>query len=1063
MLPNTDRQWEEGYLKQTLQVIGKNLENYRRETARMQADIDEMLEHYHDNDAEVWTILNNTITLNEHMKMALSRNERAVEKPYFGRIIFRDETLGVEESLYIGKGGISRDTTHQMVIDWRAPVANAYYENGLGKCSYQAPDGKPIPIDLKLKRTYEIADGRLTDYFDTEVVATDELLMKYLSRNKQAVLGEIVATIQKEQNEIIRKSPFHNMIVQGVAGSGKTTVAMHRISFILYNYQERFRPEDFYIVGSNRILLNYITGVLPDLDVHGVRQMTMEQLFVRLLYEDWDDKKYRIKPTGGSAEAVKGTSRWFHELTAFIRRLEQSAISQETVTLNPRQFVEGLENGKNGVYDRRLQDRENGISPKLVELLSGDAVKRYVSQNPEVSIQSKINMLNERLLSKVHDEFLGKGVKYTEAEKKAILKEYRGFYGKRTWKQSIFSLYEEFLRDQQQKGCQASIPTDSFDVYDLAALALLYKLVKETEIISEAHHIVIDEAQDFGMMAYLTLNTCIRDCTYTIMGDVSQNIHFGYGLSDWEELRRLLLTDSADCFGLLRKSYRNTVEISDYATAILRHGDFSVYPAEPIIRHGSPVLVRSLSAPPKTDPLDFYAGEAAKVCRGYQEKGYGTIAVICRGADAAASVSRALAKHIDIVEGELENMDFGNGIMVLPVEYTKGLEFDAVLIWNPSREDYPLDNGHARLLYVAATRALHELCILHWDRLTGLITEPVLNTDMSQLPGAAPDTEKGKERERAKTPIPQRQRLEAAAPIRPSRPVIHTARTTATAVSSSGGALVQSYSGRQNSGKAPARTGAAGAGAAVSCASGFGDMPSTEQLRPAGHSRINQSIKWVSKQEDGLYLQSQYGTLRLSPVSGNILRITFSRNSRILDGTHPAIAIRSVSRDWKFRDSARTAEYGSRELLLVIDKVSGSIQFLSGDRQLLVSEHRQESRQLEGSRSWLYLDWQKKEQLFALGPAGQSGLALKNTAKIISSAVCGKRPDDGGQTLPLLISDRGYGIIPATAGQCIFCDLPSYGSYLSMEAASGQMDYYFLSARQQTGILNAYAYLCGLL
>lgn len=239
---NTDRQWEEQYLRQTLQIVEHNLENYGQETKRMQAEIDEMLEHYHDNDVELWTLLNNTITLNEHMKMALARNEKAKKKPYFGRIIFWDDTLGIEESLYIGKGGISQDSTHQIVVDWRAPVANAYYENGLGKCSYLAPDGKKLPIDLKLKRTYEIDEGRLIGYFDTEVVANDDLLMKYLSKNKQAVLGEIVATIQKEQNEIIRKSPYHNIIVQGVAGSGKTTVAMHRISYILYNYQERFRP-----------------------------------------------------------------------------------------------------------------------------------------------------------------------------------------------------------------------------------------------------------------------------------------------------------------------------------------------------------------------------------------------------------------------------------------------------------------------------------------------------------------------------------------------------------------------------------------------------------------------------------------------------------------------------------------------------------------------------------------------------------------------------------------------------------------------------------------------------
>ena len=240
---------EEAYLAKTLSVVRSNVENYRKEASRMQDDIDEMLAHYHDNDTEVLTILTNTVTLHDHMKRALLRNEKALIKPYFGRIIFQDEKLRKKESIYIGKGGISLDTTHWMVVDWRAPVANVYYENGLGKCSYSAPDDVQIPIDLELKRTYEIENGKLLDFFDTEVIANDDLLTKYLAKNKQAVLGEIIATIQKEQNEIIRKSPYHNMIVQGVAGSGKTTVAMHRISFILYNYADRFKPDDFYKIG----------------------------------------------------------------------------------------------------------------------------------------------------------------------------------------------------------------------------------------------------------------------------------------------------------------------------------------------------------------------------------------------------------------------------------------------------------------------------------------------------------------------------------------------------------------------------------------------------------------------------------------------------------------------------------------------------------------------------------------------------------------------------------------------------------------------------------------------
>lgn len=1035
-MKHTDRESEEQYLKETLKVIEDNLANYSREVTRMQAEIDEMLEHYHDNDVELWTILNNTITLNDHMKRNLLRNERAKQKPYFGRIIFHDETLDKEESLYIGKGGISKYNTNWMVVDWRAPVANAYYENGLGKCSYEAPGGKVLPIDLQLKRTFEIEEGKLLDYFDTEVIANDDLLMKYLSRNKEAVLGEIVATIQKEQNEIIRKSPYHNVIVQGVAGSGKTTVAMHRISFILYNYQERFRPEDFYIVGSNRILLNYITGVLPDLDVYGVRQMTMEQLFIRLLYEDWDDKKYSVRSVSGVKNIIKGTEQWYLDLEAFIRKLEWDTIRRESVLLNPRQFVEGLQNGKNGVYDRREEDRKAGIQPKLIQLVDGAAVERYITQNPSVSVQSKINMLNERLLVKVKDEFLGKGVKYTEEERKAIVKAYRGYYGGTQWRKPIYELYTDFLMSQKNKGIDVDVPTDSFDVYDLAALALLYKLVKETEVISEAHHIVIDEAQDFGMMAYRVLYTCIKDCTYTVMGDVSQNIHFGYGLGDWEALRRLLLSDPMDSFGLLQKSYRNTVEISDFATNILKHGSFSIYPVEPIIRHGKKVEAEEQKGISDT----AFAKRAAEILSNWQKDGYDTIAVVCRDKEAAQATAKLLSQHINILDSDLEKVNFGSGILVLPVEYTKGLEFDAVLIWNPTREDYPSDDGDAKLLYVAATRALHELHVLYRDSLTGLIADPV--------------PEKKFNAEKAQKDLHTVHASDTVSPVRSNAPnnssetkVKPRVKVTPRVIIATNPAVaeaqpLQTPKKETTLEKAPQ---------ALPTGCQFGDMPVTEKLRPAGHAKINLSVRWVSKQTDGLYLQSQYGTLRIIPVSGNIIRMTFAKGTKLTDGIHPLISACRVEKSWKYRDAGKIIEFTTGEVNIRVDKLSGAVSYLDTKGIVLLNERKQESRILETDRNFLYLDWQKGEQLFAMGPAGQGGLKIRGSAYYISK----------DHELPFLLSDKGYGILPASSGKVICCDVPAYGSYLSMED-HGQQDYYFIAGKQQN-IMNAYSYLCGTL
>lgn len=697
MTDQEDRFREETYLKDCIRVIRRNIEAYEKEIKIMDADIEDMYDRYRHDDPEIFTELSNTITMNNNMKTALHKNQKALKKPYFGRIDIK-EAGRKPETFYVGKGGVMNGTTEILVVDWRAPIANVYYENGLGECTYIAPGNTQYTVDLQRKRTYEIEEDRLIDYYDSEVVANDELLTKYLAKNKEAVLGEIIATIQKEQNDIIRKSPFRSMIVQGVAGSGKTTVAMHRISYIMYNYSDDFKPEDFYIIGSNRILLNYITGVLPDLDVYGIRQMTMEQLFVRLLYEDWNEKKYQIVPCDEHS-FWKGTLNWFRDLIEFCRRLEEAVIPKDDIYL------------------------------KDEILYSSEQIKGYIRDNPTISIQGKIDALNVRALNKLKNEITGRDITYEPDEKKILIKEYTRRFGPKKWKRSIYELYDDFLTGQERAGyrdaaaCKAMTAEKKFDVYDLAALAYLYKRVKETDPIREASHIVVDEAQDFGMMAYAVLKYCIPLCTWTIMGDVSQNIHFGFGLNDWEDLKELILTDRNDYFAVLSKSYRNTVEISDFAQKILKHGSFSSYPIEPIIRHGNAVSLNACGG--EEDMLK----SAVRILKTWQKDGYDTIAVVLRNEAEAADTAKKLGARIPIEESDLEKAEFKNGIMVLPVGYTKGLEFDAVLIYNPTREDYPEDDGHAKLLYVAATRALHELAVVHMGDVTELFGELLGNPE----------------------------------------------------------------------------------------------------------------------------------------------------------------------------------------------------------------------------------------------------------------------------------------------------------------------------------------------
>lgn len=974
-VPGLSREAEEAQLAAIIRIAQENLEKAESSGKQLSDELHELMETYGTKDKEALSLFHNTQSQLRENQRDLFRCRKARTKPYFGRIDFKDPRIPRAESYYVGRVGISENGADPIVIDWRAPIASVYYENNMGHCSYTVKGEGTCEIDLKRKRTYEIANDRLIDFFDSDVVANDELLTRYLARNKNAVLGEIIATIQQEQNVVIRRSPKMNLIVQGAAGSGKTTVAMHRISYILYNYEDDFRPEDFYIIGSNRILLNYITGVLPDLDVYGAFQMTMEQLFVRLLYEDWDPGLHHIRQDSQKDPAcrIKGSYEWFHDLEQFCRDFEAARIPCENICL------------------------ENGVL-----LLSKSSIRNCLENNPDVSMQGKIGMLNAALHAKLENEVTGKSVTYPPDIRKELFRKYRRHFGRDIWKGSVFQVYEEFLQKQRENGKCAASPGNDFDLYDLAALAYIYKRIKETDGIREASHVIIDEAQDFGMMAYGALAYCLRGCTFTIMGDVSQNIHYGYGLNDWEDLKKLLLRGVSGSFCVLSKSYRNTVEISDFAVRILKHGSFPVYPTDPINRHGTPVSIKECK-----DSTSMIR-ETVRAIRKWQAEGRETIAVICRDEQASAAVSRDLGRILPIADSDPETAEFTEGVMVLPIEYTKGLEFDAVVLFDPSSENYPAEDRYVKLLYVAATRALHELTVIHSGDLTDLIAGPVPEEKQLRLI----------EKEEAGS------RLSCSTVPAEEVSVQKTA-----------------FSEHRNKRELPLNP----------SPYPFGTIPDSRILRRKDLSPSNFSILDIKRTKKALSLISPAGTLRLTPVNDSVIRVQF-----ICRGTSP-----SVSGWWNFRPepdvtwTARAgkslAELSTGKLTVQIDRRSGALRFFDKKGCCLLSEKTSLPRQIEigtPTRTWEYFDWSKNEKLSAKGILAEDLERLNSKARYISFG--GKR-----LRMPLLVSEYGYGLGIAAEETAMCCNIPMYGTYLYTEG-SGQIDYYFLFGGDYRGILDLY-------
>ncbi len=1096
------REYEEKHIVDTMEIVVANRDKTRKDVDKMKKDIDSMWDQYFAGDTEIWVPLHNTMAMHAEASKSLSKFTRASSKPYFGRILFTDRSTGKKESLYIGRCGINKNLTEQAVADWRAPISNIYYENGLGECGFLSPDGDDIELNLELKRTYDIDAGKLIDYVDSEVVANDELLTKYLAKNKQAVLGEIIATIQKEQNDIIRKTPFKNVIVQGAAGSGKTTVAMHRISYILYNYAEKVSPSNFFIIGSNKLLLNYITGVLPELDVEGVSQMTMEEMFAHIIGDVWDEDKYKISSNEGSA------LHSFEELREFCDDLEKRHFNAVNIVLNRDCFVEGLEKGRSGIYDRAeamgtadyleydgKRQKCEGY-PSCVMLMFADFINRFIKENPALSLQQKVLQLEEHLKENIEYEFSSHSSRYTEREKAAIKKYFRNSFGPEECEYDIFSLYDDFLegkaagvrrkrsvrhREDKKIGCPDGLgcnenaknvndvqETDTkrgYDVYDLAALAYIFKRVVNTDVDKMMHHIVIDEAQDYGISVYKSLDFCYDNCTYTIMGDISQNIRYDSGLNSWDELKKLILTDERDSFCTLRKSYRNTVEISEFATGILDHGNFDVYPVEPIIRHGDDPEILNVA---QSDLFDVISQK----CREWQSQGHMTVAVVCRNDKEAKEVYDNLSgRGLNVIDSDAEKAEFGSGIMVLPVALTKGLEFDAVLLFEPDSLAYPVDDRHAKLLYVAATRALHELCVVCSGEITGLISEPVEEGKRRHIIDSDPESE-----DDGLTPG-ERLRRERKAQAKDADFVKNQtlnkagARTDRMLGKNDGSSVISEEKIELSKAKQIQNPVENSLDAAVNevmqdisgQAKLFASAADDSVLKPAGHAMPSLSAKWITVQNNGIYIQSRYGILRICPISSGIIRFTFCAGSSFKAPGNDKLKEFGMLKNFTQRQTPKTIEIGVANLSVTVDKLTGAVVYKDSKGKELIKEKAIDTRFVVPGNLLRNMDASGSAS-GASGMIGFTSFMPKNNIsfhaycresenyKYIGNSAMYVTNADGYPGL-VMVKDS-FAIMPVSPGEAIFDNRSGHGIKLITEGEI--IDYYFIKADNTSEIVNYY-------
>lgn len=632
----------------------------------------------------------------------------AHSEPYFGRIDFREPRQAAPTPIYIGKRGVEGgESGDRLVIDWRAPVASIFYSfSGKGDtAAYEAPDGV-IEGNIHLKRNIVIRQHELQRVVDSYVHGqenlnvTDEFLLYRLSEQKDNRLRDIVSTIQAEQDKIIRADRGQAIVIQGVAGSGKTTVALHRIAFLLYQHADRLRADRMVIFAPNAMFVDYISEVLPELGVGGIQQTTFAEWALKVL----DQRVALVSP----ADRLE---RWFGVNPDSKRTEELRLVKYKGST----QFID--------VIDRYMTTLESTLVPQADftawegVTLPADTIARWYSvEYRHYPLAGRRDRTLARIKRWYEMEYKTRRPSDPKgALKKQLAQRFRS-YASRWHVLEPTGIYEGALQDaaahhdglpltQISPLPRSKSKRPAVQLEDLAPLLYIHTKLYGVDSDYRFDHVVIDEAQDFSPMQIIVLQSYCPSQAFTILGDLSQSIHAYQGITDWQSFVKLFDADKA-AYYQLDVSYRSTTEIIEFANRIVtRFPGFTL--AKPVFRSGEPVRVCRVSEPERFNAV-------AESIRAFKNADANTIAVITRTeADAQAYQQGLCAVGIDSHLLTAHDQRYGGGISVLPVYLAKGLEFDGVVLVDVDEINYDDTPQSARLLYVGCTRALHHLYVQH--------------------------------------------------------------------------------------------------------------------------------------------------------------------------------------------------------------------------------------------------------------------------------------------------------------------------------------------------------------
>ncbi|GIO21202.1 helicase IV [Oceanobacillus oncorhynchi subsp. incaldanensis] len=741
-------------LEKVLDIIDKKQHALKEQSSKVKEDVVELRKTFWDDITVNMDEMDDIIETQESIKQQsnilaqkerhygknyqrMNQLERLKNQPYFGRVDFQEEGSEEIEKIYIGTSSLMDEEEKDFLIyDWRAPISSIYYDYAPGPVEYRTEE-ETVNGDMSLKRQYMIRNGKMKGIFDTSVTIIDEMLQESLSGAADTQMKSIVSTIQQEQNAVIRHRGSKVLVVQGAAGSGKTSAALQRIAYLLYHHRTNLTADQVLLLSPNDLFSSYVANVLPELGEEPVNQQTFHQFVLK-----GTDKALHVDTPFEQIEKLMGLEEekqkslrdeiQYFSSTAFMDTINQhlEKLNQTNLVFRSIRFRNELLIDKTEIEDyfaslekdmrlpNKMEQLRNWLLQRIrafqkeeiekdwvldqIQLLTkDDYMKAYheaENEHEESSIQDEEKVLREKIIRKT---FAPLQNMIRQNRFINTFKMYMDFIAELNGTSALQQYKAEAIRQLRKK----QLPWELATAYNYFKGEMIGHQVNRP-----VHLIVMDEAQDYTPFQFAYLRHLYPYASFTLLGDVNQAI-YSYASEENPIQENISFKESTERI-VLTKSYRSTKPIADFTSYFSPSSE----PVEPFERSGSlPEVIHLTKSISEKDALLHKIEEK-------QQEGYETIAIIAKTAGACDKIYQQLHKEIDIKQINEHTKTYQKGVVVVPVYLAKGIEFDAVILADASSEVYshPTDKY---LLYTACTRAMHDLTLLYSDKISPFLSE----------------------------------------------------------------------------------------------------------------------------------------------------------------------------------------------------------------------------------------------------------------------------------------------------------------------------------------------------